>query len=389
MLLTSVQLPNWPRIRRVAILLSFVCIFIYFLNVRDKYDIFTHNSEIHEFSHTRAEYVDEKTTYPTEATTADLVSDIPTLPEVRQIKVSVFSPSNLATLFTTINYPNSSKYEVNSEEYKLSTNSQLHYHNTFSMLGRLVPRINSIIFTDQPEVVELALSAGNNILPITKTNVFGMPVLSQMFIQAMEYSSSFFYGFTNGDMLYPRYDLIRNLDIIKGLIEQGELDGNVLIIGSRRNVLYLSEYIVQSDEDIYGLAEKGELHRPDAQDFLFVTRTSFDWHIVPDFVVGRPAYDNWLVDFAYHRDYTVIDLTQTLVVIHQTGADGTTASHWSAHGLDKKWNYQLARGRLDHGTIEFAQFVSGFREYKRGDTRARYWTLTHKQRPHFYFEIEY
>ena len=387
MLLTSVQLPNWPRIRRVAILLSFLCICINLIYAWNKYDIFTYNSEILELSDTHADY--DRTTYPTEAAASDLASDIPMIPEVRQIKVSVFSPSNLATLFTTINYRDSSIYELDSKEYKLATNSQLHYHNTLSMLGRLVPRINPIVFTDQPEVVELALSTGNNILSITKTNVFGMPVLNQMFIQAMEYSSSFFYGFTNGDMLYPRYDLIRNLDIIKGLIERGELDGNVLIIGSRRNVLHLSEYTVQSDADIYGLVEEGELHQPDAQDFLFVTRTSFDWHIVPDFVVGRPAYDNWLVDFAYHRDYSVIDLTQTLVAIHQTGADGKSASHWSAHGLDKKWNYYLAKGRLDHGTIEFAQFVSGFREYKRGDTRDRYWTLTHKQRPHFYFEIEY
>ncbi len=33
----------------------------------------------------------------------------------------------------------------------------------------------------------------------------------------------------------------------------------------------------------------------DAQDFFIVGRDSYPWSEVPDFVVGRVGYDNWLV----------------------------------------------------------------------------------------------
>ena len=389
MLFNRLRLPNWPRIRQLTILLCVVLICFCLLIGHNSSIPYNHKAELDGQHLQKDSYTGENQllTPFTGGPKNSSPSPLSAPQEERRVKISVYSPYSLATIFTTLVYPNSSRLVPNSTEYEQALYLHIHYNNTLRMLGRLRPRISPIVFTDDVIAIELALSANNSVLPITKTNVFGMPVLNQMFIKSMQYSDSFFYGYTNADMLYPKYDLIRNLAILQGLIEREELDENVLIIGRRTNVVETT--VVQTDQDINNLVEKGRLYGPDAQDFFFVTKNSFDWHVIPDFVVGRTAYDNWLVDFAYHRDYSIIDLTQTLVAIHQTGLDGVKASHWSARGIDRKWNYPLAKGRVDHGTVESAQFVSGFRYSQRGNALSRFWTLTHKVRHEYYFEVEY
>lgn len=49
---------------------------------------------------------------------------------------------------------------------------------------------------------------------------------------------------------------------------------------------------------------------------------AFRWKKIPDFVIGRVAYDNWLVDYAYHDGLDRVDITKTAHAVHQTGVDG-------------------------------------------------------------------
>ena len=63
------------------------------------------------------------------------------------------------------------------------------------------------------------------------------------------------------------------------------------------------------------------------QDFFIVTRGTFKWSEIPDFVIGRPAYDNWLVDYAFHHLVDSIDVSATVHAIHQTDVDGNKAGH--------------------------------------------------------------
>ena len=49
--------------------------------------------------------------------------------------------------------------------------------------------------------------------------------------------------------------------------------------------------------------KRGVLSRPDAQDYFTVTKNAIDWKTIPQFFVGRPGYDNWLVDHIYLKLY--------------------------------------------------------------------------------------
>ena len=41
--------------------------------------------------------------------------------------------------------------------------------------------------------------------------------------------------------------------------------------------------------------ETGRLHSTAAIDYFFMARNDYPWHRVPDVVVGRPSYDNFIV----------------------------------------------------------------------------------------------
>ena len=87
----------------------------------------------------------------------------------------------------------------------------------------------------------------------------------------------------------------------------------------------------------------------DAEDFFIITPGTFNWDEIPDLVVGRPGYDNWLVNYVYHKQNEnrfLIDLTETVITIHQTGLDGNKASFEARN--DTKWNGRPWK-ELDHG----------------------------------------
>ncbi|CUF76244.1 membrane-associated protein, putative [Bodo saltans] len=96
---------------------------------------------------------------------------------------------------------------------------------------------------------------------------------------------------------------------------------------------------------------------------------------IPDFHIGRPAYDNWLVHHAIHTWKPTVDATEMLLAFHQShdyrhlekpqnaqkGADddvgaGDTkkkaASYWG--GVEQKENYDLGltNGGWQHGSMD-------------------------------------
>ena len=69
-----------------------------------------------------------------------------------------------------------------------------------------------------------------------------------------------------------------------------------------------------------------ELFQADAQDYLITFRNLIDWTDFPDFVIGTRAYDNALVDWAYHH-CALLDASLTINALHQTALDGNYAGH--------------------------------------------------------------
>jgi FkbM family methyltransferase len=190
----------------------------------------------------------------------------------------------------------------------------------------------------------------------TKTNMYNVPILGDMYKFVFnKCPNAKTYTYINGDIL-GKQDFIETLNVVQPI-------GDFLMIGKRTNVEW-SDNIDSShpDFDFDVHFKNGALFRSDAQDYFTVTKNAINWDNIPPFVIGRPGYDNWLVDHIYHNNnVALIDGTKTVSIIHQTGNDGNFA-----HGgkkvkssSDKEYNRRIGKGQWDHGETHHAEWETG------------------------------
>jgi len=135
--------------------------------------------------------------------------------------------------------------------------------------------------------------------------------------------------------------------------------GRTLVIGRRTNVLLSNDSLLYLPENVAKVArQRGKLFLTCAEDYFFIAFNDFPWHRVKDVVIGRPAYDNYLVGLAIQQNVTVVDATNTLLALHQTDRDGNYAG---AANKDGGFN-RIRIGHFNYGigTTTSAQYVTRF-----------------------------
>lgn len=156
-------------------------------------------------------------------------------------------------------------------------------------------------------------------------------------------------GYANADIMFDE-NLIKTLQSIKNWTIQNKK--SLLIVGQRLNFLLKGRLNIH---DIKTL--NAQIFQNDAQDFFITTRNFFDWSLIPDFVIGRPAYDNALVDWAYHKN-SLMDVTETVKALHQTVSDGNWAGR-NDHP-DREYNLNLPGATWDHAKTTYAHYKTVF-----------------------------
>lgn len=186
------------------------------------------------------------------------------------------------------------------------------------------------------------------------TNEYGLPYLSEIFEYAYEEEPfAITYTYANADILFDTSFLATVQAIIQ------KFHGKEFIAtGRRTNVNWtLAQDLQQPDFDFDVTYRQGSLFREDALDYFVTTPDSILWYEVPDFVIGRPAFDNWLVNYAAEREI-LVDTSKTLRAIHQSVDHDTR--HWEdmAAGPDLNFNRNLAVGKFESGYTWRAQWQS-------------------------------
>ena len=135
------------------------------------------------------------------------------------------------------------------------------------------------------------------------------------------------------------------------------------MVGKRTNVNWSEEHNAKhANFNFDAHFTRGALFRTDAQDYFTVTKNAIDWNKIPPFVIGRPGYDNWLVDHIYHNSkVALIDATKTVSMIHQTDADGNAAQGGKMvkSSNDREYNRRIGKGQWDHGNTYHAEWETG------------------------------
>ncbi len=197
------------------------------------------------------------------------------------------------------------------------------YKNTIINYELLKPDVIPIMYHSEgeKELTQFGARHGWHFYPVPKTSKHGVPILRHMFIDAQTKFNSTFYCYSNGDILFD----MRFIDTLKVLREMTDKLKKVLIVGQRSNYQLTANQRINSIEEVTELAKNAKLFSTNAEDYFISTRDGYPWETIPDFVVGRIGYDNWLVVTAITKEIVVIDTTKTILALHQTGKDGNFA----------------------------------------------------------------
>lgn len=210
---------------------------------------------------------------------------------------------------------------------------------------------NFLIFTTDPYWRNFASGLGVEVSQYAeKHNGTGLPYLRSMFQIAEEIFEANFVGYANCDILFDTERLsttLRTLITIK-----------VATVGRRVNVPLLSIQTKEMDHSLESanahirkIVENMEAFVPEAQDYIIHTQGAIPWDEMPLFVVGRVAYDNFLVNYFHkQKDINLVDATGSVIAVHQTGEDGI-------------WNGHLAKDNGDQVNLEAAKRL-GFHKGK-------------------------
>jgi len=121
---------------------------------------------------------------------------------------------------------------------------------------------------------------------------------------------------------------------------QALLKGPTMVIGRRCDVWSTNRKIYLPDDVEYVAAAEGKMHPEGGIDYFAIADNLYPWHRVPDLVIGRPRYDNFLVSTATRYSVSVVDATRTIVALHQTDMEGIGSGH---RHRDVNYNQQILR----------------------------------------------
>ena len=229
--------------------------------------------------------------------------------------------------------------------------------NTISMYEALRPRVKCfLVNTNNNLNVSDSDELGNVKWPWEKleppdTNKYGTPLFMSL-IKRVEMACIGvpLLAYANADILFDKVEIFRTLDI---LLKWNRGGSEFIGVGRRSN------------HDLTGVLDSRDVTRVNselfvdvAQDYFILSRGIIGklFDSLPSYVIGRRAYDNAIVDWAYHEK-CLIDLTETLTALHQTTSDGNYAGH-SDKNHDKEYNVQLPNAMYDHGSTGYAQISS-------------------------------
>ncbi|HVN08148.1 MAG TPA: hypothetical protein VMV61_04210 [Patescibacteria group bacterium] len=225
--------------------------------------------------------------------------------------------------------------------------------NALASWTRLRPGVEVILFGDDEGAAEIARELDIRHIPEAPRHPSGFKYLNAFFAHAQQIAR-------NPIVCYANCDIIFLPDLLEAVRRVAESMPRFLMLG-RRTDLDLAEPI-SLDEANWSLmlsdrASREGRPRPGQWIDYFVFPRGF-YESIPPFVIGRVAWDNWLVWRALDMPAPVVDATDSVLAIHQNhdyayhpqGATGVWQDELALR------NVELGGGYHWVGTIDDATF---------------------------------
>ena len=175
----------------------------------------------------------------------------------------------------------------------------------------LLPDVEVILLGEEIGLAEAAKELGVKHIPSVTRNEFGTPLISSMFQLTRENSNSDLLCIINADMILMP-------DFVEAVKQAVKLKEKFVLLSQRW------DYDISTPLDFAegwesGLREsvrkQNQLHRPAGSDFFLFPKSCYQ--DIPDFIIGRAGWDNWMIYKARSEKWPVIDCTPSVMIVHQ------------------------------------------------------------------------
>lgn len=184
--------------------------------------------------------------------------------------------------------------------------------NAIKSWALLKPKPEIILLGKGAGVAEISRDLGLIHIPEVNENEFGTPLVDSIFRIGQSRASHPVVCYVNSDIILMS-DFMRAVEIISARMPK------FLMLGRRRDVAIAEAWDFDAahwEKNLKNLAVRtGRLHEPNGIDFFCFPRNLYT--DIPPFAVGRFAWDNWLVWRARAEGASLVDVTETVVPVHQ------------------------------------------------------------------------
>jgi len=184
--------------------------------------------------------------------------------------------------------------------------------NAIMSWTKLKCRPEIILIGNEPGTAQICKKLYLKHIPDVKTNSYGTPYCSDIFNKAQKMASHPINVYVNADVILT--------DSLSETALKYETTEHFLLIGRRHN-LEVSD-LINFDRKNWEMRlrkkviRKGSIHNHTGIDYFVFRR--LDWMEIPPLVIGRVAWDNWLVFQAIKKGHKVVNATKAIFVVHQT-----------------------------------------------------------------------
>ena len=171
--------------------------------------------------------------------------------------------------------------------------------------------VDVILIGDEPGIPEAAQEFGVINIPQVQRDEKGVPLVNAVMRIGHEYSQSPILCYANADMILMS-DLVRSARQVSALVK------DFLLVGQRWNLDVAEPIDFSGDWEARlrkEVEKRGTFFSPWGIDYFLFPRHLYTE--VPDFTIGRVAWDNWMVYHARATFGVAIDASQDVLAVHQ------------------------------------------------------------------------
>jgi hypothetical protein len=200
--------------------------------------------------------------------------------------------------------------------------------------------VSVLLIGDEPGIAETAREFGIQHVPDVARDDKGVPTVKSVMAQG--------HAFTQSPLLcYANADMVLMSDLVQAARQVAAQRTEFLMIGQRWDLDLPEPVDFSADWEGHlrgEVVKQGEFYTPWGIDYFVFPRHLYT--DVPNFTIGRPAWDNWMVFNASRSWGAAVDATRSVTVIHQTHDYSHLPGNKPPYGSEvAKRNLALAGGR--------------------------------------------